>query len=486
MHILGINDSSHDASVSVIKNGKILFAAHAERYSKIKNDFSLNKQILDDALEFGVPDKIAYFEKRNKKRLRMFLHGGKNGKYAANLYKNKIFGKELQGIKEIQVSHHRSHASAGFLTSPFNEAVTVVIDAIGEFETASIWSCQNGKIKKIWSLRYPTSFGLFYSFITDYVGLEPGRDEYILMAMAAYGDKTKYEGNLDAFFPAHNVQTMSFHKKLLSERSIRDENDIFDIAAAAQAVFEKRLGEIMNFAQRLTKSKNLVYMGGCALNCAANPILYNIFEKVWIMPNPGDSGSSLGAALSVYAKHVEWRGPYLGKNIGGHYPVEKVIKELINTGVVGVMNGRAEFGPRALGNRSLLADPRSVASRDNVNLIKMREKFRPFAPVVLEEDANEWFDLPAMSPYMQLAVRAKKPNLIPGAVHVDGTSRVQTVSKDQHPGLHAVLTKWKNLTGIPVLINTSLNIKNQPLLNDMEDAECWKTNNPNIPLIIGS
>jgi len=486
VHILGINDSSHDASVSVIKNGKILFAAHAERYSKIKNDFSLNKQILDEALEFGVPDKIAYFEKRNKKRLRMFIHGGKNGKYAQNLYKNKIFSKGLQGIKEIQVSHHRSHASAGFLTSSFDEAVTVVIDAIGEFETATIWSCGNGEMKKVWSLSYPTSFGLFYSFITDYVGLEPGRDEYILMAMAAYGDKTRYEKKFEAFFPAHDLQAMNFHKKLLSKQAIQDENDIFDIAAAAQAIFEKRLTEIMNLAKKLTNSKNLVYMGGCALNCAANPILYNIFEKVWIMPNPGDSGSSLGAALSVYGKHAEWRGPYLGKNIGGHYPVEKVIKELTKTGVVGVMNGRAEFGPRALGNRSLLADPRSEASRDNVNLIKMREKFRPFAPVVLEEDANEWFDLPAMSPYMQLAVRAKKPHLIPGAVHVDSTSRVQTVSKAQHPGLHAVLTEWKNLTGVPVLINTSLNIKNQPLLNDLEDIGSWKINNPKISLIVGS
>lgn len=200
------------------------------------------------------------------------------------------------------------------------------------------------------------------------------------------------------------------------------------------------------------------------------------------MPNPGDAGSSLGAALALYGNHVDWNGPYLGTNINGEYPVNKIFKSLKEKKVTAVASGRAEFGPRAFGNRSILADPRDPNIKDEVNKIKKREKFRPFAPVVLEEKAAEWFDLESPSPYMQYAVRCKKPELIPSVVHKDGTSRVQTVNRKQHKGLYDLLVKWNEYTGIPVLLNTSLNIKNQPLLNDVDQIDVWKKENPNFDI----
>ena len=200
------------------------------------------------------------------------------------------------------------------------------------------------------------------------------------------------------------------------------------------------------------------------------------------MPNPGDAGSSLGAALAVHGEHVSWDGPYLGTNIPGDYPVQKLFDSLKNKKISAVASGRAEFGPRALGNRSILADPRDPNIKYEVNKIKNREPFRPFAPIILEEFAEEWFEIDRQSPYMQYAVKCKKPNLIPSVVHVDGTSRVQTVNQIQHKGIYDLLIKWNDYTGIPVLLNTSLNIKNQPLVNDIKDKKQWEVNNPNFDI----
>ncbi|MGA1048853.1 MAG: carbamoyltransferase C-terminal domain-containing protein, partial [Minisyncoccia bacterium] len=230
-------------------------------------------------------------------------------------------------------------------------------------------------------------------------------------------------------------------------------------------------------------SKNLILMGGCALNCVANSKIAQSgkWENIWIMPNPGDAGSSLGAAAALYGKHLNWEGPYLGYDLGGDYPIEKIIEQLFKDKIAAVAVGRAEYGPRALGNRSILADPRDPNIKDEVNKIKKREMFRPFAPVVLEEKASDWFDMNFISPYMQYAVKCKKPDLIPSVVHKDGTSRVQTVNRQQHPGLYDLLSNWYAITGIPILLNTSLNIKGQPLLNDNKDIIEWeKTYNFNI------
>ena len=212
-------------------------------------------------------------------------------------------------------------------------------------------------------------------------------------------------------------------------------------------------------------------MGGCALNCSANSLIKDYFKNIWIMPNPGDSGSCIGATQKYMKQRIEWKTPYLGRDIPGEYPTENVLNHLINSKdkICGIASGRAEFGPRALGNRTLCADPRGNDIKDKVNEIKKRQKFRPFAPMILEEYVDEYFDGPA-GPYMQFVAKCKHPKDFPAIIHKDGTSRVQTVNKQQHPDLHDLLTRFKDKTGCPMLLNTSLNIKGMPIVNDEQDA----------------
>jgi len=464
MIILGINETSHDASVSLIENGNILFAAHAERYSKVKNDWYINQKLINDAFNYGKPDQIAYYEKPYLKKSRLLFGGSSD-------WKPKF---DLLGIPRKNFKHHYSHAAAGYYTSNFDDAVIVVIDAIGEWNTSTIWVGEGNKIKHIESINYPLSFGLFYSAFTKLVGLKPNEEEYIFMGMAGYGDSLKYLKEIDDYFPVFDRQKYNFHQGINDWPYVILQQDRFDIAAAVQLVYENRLLEFMRYAKQQTKKTKLVFMGGCALNCSANTKLWDMFEDIWIMPNPGDAGSSLGAAAALYGKHLDWQTPYLGYDLGGKYPVNKIITELIKNKVVAVATGRAEYGPRALGNRSILADPRDPNIKDKVNEIKQREKFRPFAPVVMEEHASKWFDMNYASPYMQYTPKCLQPDIIPSVVHKDGTSRVQTVNEKQHPGLYAVLSNWYALTGVPVLLNTSLNIKGQPLLNDENDILEWQ------------
>lgn len=472
MLILGINEGSHDAAVALLDGPNILYASHAERHSKIKNDHNLNPEIIKEVLLFGKPDVVSFYERRLLKKTRLVLKGGK--KYTTNNF--KLSDYDL--FEERQFSHHKSHAAAGYYTSPFDDAVIVVIDAIGEWNTTSIWVGQSREIKKVYSINYPFSFGLFYSAFTHLLGLMPGTDEYILMGMAAYGDYKKYYTKVNSYFESITKQKYNFHKGIIDwDQECNLEKEKFDIAAAVQKVYEDRLMEFMQFAKKKTGKSNLVFMGGCALNCSANTKLFDIYDNVWIMPSPGDSGSSLGAAALTYGSHINWQGPYLGTNIPGKYPIEASINDLISKKISIVAVGKAEFGPRALGNRSVLADPRDPNIKDIVNKIKKREEFRPFAPVVLEQHADDWFDMPQrQSPYMQFAVKCKKPDIIPSVVHYDGTSRVQTVNKKQNAGLYDLLNKWHSITGVPILLNTSLNIKNQPLLNDENDLFEWKKN----------
>lgn len=469
MIILGINETSHDASVSLIKDGDILFSAHAERYSKQKNDWYTNDELLDSALSYGKPDKIAYYEHRWLKKARIVTRGGFGGGKPYYLERS-----DLIWIPRESFSHHYSHAAAGYYTSKFDNAVIVVLDAIGEFNTTSIWSGERDNIKPIEKKNYPFSFGLFYSAFTKLVGLKPNEEEYIFMGMAAYGDWKKYYKVIEHYFPNIKKQSYNFHKGITDWPYPIFEQDKFDIAAAVQHIYTVRLLEFMKYAKQLTGKNNLVFMGGCALNCSANTRLWEIFDNIWIMPNPGDAGSSLGAAAAAYGKHVNWKTPYLGYDLGGSYPVTEIVTELIINKIVAVACGKAEYGPRALGNRSIFADPRDPDIKDKVNLIKKRELFRPFAPVVMEEHASKWFKMDFTSPYMQYAVECLQPDKIPAVVHKDGTSRVQTVNKEQHPGLYEVLSNWYAMTGIPVLLNTSLNVKGQPLLNDENDIQMWE------------
>jgi carbamoyltransferase len=462
--ILGINETSHDASVSLIKNGKVLFAAHSERYSKQKNDWYINDSLIKDALSYGVPDFMAYYEKPLLKASRLFLKGG------VGEWKPRF---DIPGVPRKSFSHHYSHACAGYYTSKFTDAVIVVLDAIGEYNTSTIWVGEGEKIKMVHKNNYPFSFGLFYSAFTKLIGLMPNQEEYIMMGMAAYGNPDRYFDEVNKYFHKYNQQKYNFHKGITDWGAVL-EKDKFDIAAAVQKVYEKRLIEYMRYAKLITKKNNLVFMGGCALNSKANTSLWNIFKDIWIMPNPGDAGSSLGAATALYGKHIEWESPYLGHDLQGDYPVEKIIESLLKDGVAAVASGRAEYGPRALGNRSILADPRDPDIKNKVNLIKQRELFRPFAPVIMEEHSGEWFDMNYNSPYMQYTPKCLKPELIPSVVHKDGTSRVQTVNINQHEGLYSLLQKWYTITGVPILLNTSLNIKGQPLLNDEIDILNWQ------------
>jgi carbamoyltransferase len=246
-----------------------------------------------------------------------------------------------------------------------------------------------------------------------------------------------------------------------------------DIAASAQVLTEELIYSVMRRAQEFGWSTNLVYQGGVALNCLANRKLGTYFENIWIMPCPGDAGNSLGAAALAHGRRLRWTDAYLGHSIPGEYPVRALVDHLQSDRIVGVASGRAEFGPRALGNRSLLADPRGSDIKDQVNEIKRRQKFRPFAPVILAEHVDEFFHMPRgwhSSPYMQSIARCRSPDLYPAICHVDNTSRVQTVKADGS-GIRRLLEAWYARTGCPMLLNTSLNIRGEPMVNDRADAD---------------
>ena len=472
-NILGLSAGYHDAAATVINNrGDILFAGHSERYSKKKNDANICPALMEEVCNYEI-DTIAWYERPWKKQLRQLYSG--QGIEWNRLTVNQVLKEQLgtwlayPPNNIVSYSHHLSHAAAGFQTSTFDRATVVVIDAIGEWDTISIYGAEYDKkgcavYKHLWGQRYPKSIGLFYSAITQRLGLRPLDEEYITMGMAAWGKpryveavRTLLDGNL------HIGITHTFLPQAADE----------DIAASAQVVAEQLIYSVMQRARGFDWSTNLVYSGGVALNCLANRNLGKYFEKIWIMPCPGDAGSSLGAAALAHGGKINWSHAYLGHNIPGKYPVDALLNSLLNNQIVGVASGRAEFGPRALGNRSLLADPRGLDIKDRVNEIKRRQKFRPFAPVIMAELAGEFFDMPFgfnSSPYMQSIAACHRPDSFPAVTHVDGTSRVQTVEADGS-GIRQLLEAWYKKTGCPMLLNTSLNIRGEPMVNNRADAD---------------
>jgi carbamoyltransferase len=479
MSILGVSAGFHDASVAVVDPaGEILFAAHSERYSKIKNDADIHVDLIAELGQWNI-DHIAYYERPWLKQLRQLYSG--QGIEWNKLSAGQIIKQQLQGFfNQVPVSshsHHLSHAAGGFQTSPFDRATVVVIDAVGEWDTITIWAAEyvNGQAhyRRLWSQRYPHSIGLFYTAATAEVGLRPMEDEYVLMGMSAYG--TPIIGDRMKTDLVSNESLITFQQNLHTglHGSYADYYNREDIAASAQDLCENLIYNVMCRARDFNWSTNLVYSGGVALNCLANRRLGDYFDNIWIMPCPGDAGSSLGAAALQFGQRLHWRDAYLGSNIPGAYPVDAVFDHLCSAGIVGVASGRAEFGPRALGNRSLLADPRGHDIKDQVNEIKRRQQFRPFAPVILEEYASEYFAMPTEwsdSRYMQIVGDCRHPDLYPAIVHVDGTSRIQTVPQDGS-GIRQLLEKWYAHTGCPMLLNTSLNIRGEPMINDRRDAD---------------
>jgi carbamoyltransferase len=481
MNILGISAGFHDAAATVINcSGDILFAGHAERYSKEKNDADINLSLIWDACGDVAIDHVAYYETPWKKQLRQWYSG--QGIEWSKLTTKQVLQRQVCGWFSNKpyssYSHHLSHAAGGFQTSPYDRATVVVIDAIGEWDTISIWGAEYDRhglaqYKRLWGQRYPHSLGLFYSAITKRVGLHPLDEEYITMGMSAYGDD-HYNRVMEAVLirdPYEIEFGQNLHAGVSDDFMGGLSNE--DIAASAQRLLTRLIGNVMRRARDFGWSANLVYQGGVALNCLANRRLGTYFENIWIMPNPGDAGSSLGAAALAYGKRLHWRNAYLGHNITGPYPVDNLVRSLLDTGIVGVANGRAEFGPRALGNRSLLADPRGTEIKDRVNEIKRRQKFRPFAPVILAELADDYFDIEPgwhTHNYMQSVARCRQPDVYPAICHVDGTSRVQTVEADGS-GIRQLLEAWYAKTGCPMLLNTSLNIRGEPMVNDRADAD---------------
>lgn len=481
MNILGISAGFHDASATVLsRDGEILFAGHSERYSKVKSDPDICTDLMRDVMDCGTIDHVAYYERPWAKQLRRLYSG--EGIEWDKLSVKKILQEQLGPcVLPGNISshnHHLSHAAAGFQTSPFDRATVVIIDAIGEWDTISIWGAEyidgRAKYRRLWGQRYPHSIGLFYSAMTQRVGLKPNEEEYILMGMAAYGKRGM--GSWLQNLTVKNEWDITFQDNMhlgVDSGLLNHVGDV-DIAASAQYVAETLVLNVMKRAADFGWSDNLVYGGGVALNCSINQYVGNYFDRIWIMPNPGDAGNSLGAAALALGRRVSWVSPYLGHNIAGCYPVNAALDILLTDCIVGVASGRAEFGPRALGNRSLLADPRVLYIKDRVNDIKRRQKFRPFAPVILEEFVDQYFHMPrgwSSSPYMQSVGICLRPDLFPAISHYDGSSRVQTVKKDCGSGIRDLLEKWFVMTGCPMLLNTSLNIRGEPMVNDLSDAK---------------
>jgi carbamoyltransferase len=481
-HILGISAGFHDAAATVINSdGEIVFAGHSERYSKVKNDSVLSDGLISELCPWQY-DTVAFYERPWMHNLQQWYSGQLHTEpWTTRGVLDKHLGAWYRhpARQEVSYPHHLSHAAAGFQTSPYDRATVVVIDAIGELDTISIYGAEyvNGvaKYKQLWRQRYPHSIGLFYSAVTDRVGLRPMDEEYITMGMSAYGS----HGNVYAIPMKEqlvdDVNAVTFKQNLhagFDEGFMYNVEDA-DIASAGQHLVEELIYSVVQRARNFKWSQNLVYMGGVALNCLANRNLGNYFDNIWIMPNPGDAGSSLGSAALAYGKQIHWKNAFLGHDIPGAYPVNSILDELVVNKIVGVASGRAEFGPRALGNRSLLADPRGVEIKQKVNEIKRRQQFRPFAPVILEEHVGEYFNMPggwSDSRYMQIVGQCLRPDLFPAITHVDGTSRIQTVPKDGS-GIRELLEKWHVMTGCPMLLNTSLNIRGEPMVNDRNDAD---------------
>ena len=436
MNIIGISEGFHDAALCLLQNGRILYASQSERYSKVKNDPWVHPDQWPKADRYQ-PNIVAYYEKPFRKNLRRLYAGQSWQKPRVNY--------------DYSFGHHQSHAAAGYYTSPFDECNILVIDAIGEWDTISVWKAKNNLMDKVYSRKYPYSLGLLYSAITQRIGLKPNEDEYITMGMSAFGN------------PKYDLEYLLWENNHRGVGDIFPEASVEDLAASVQVLYERELLKLIEMCPH----ENLVLMGGCALNCAANSKIKG--KNIWIMPAPGDAGSAIGAAALVLKKKIKWRSPYLGYPILQGVPVKSVVRELLDNKVCGIANGKAEFGPRALGNRSLLGDPR-FDIKDTVNQIKRRQLFRPFAPAILEEFKDEYFEGP-MNEYMQFVAKAKHD--YSSVTHVDGTARVQVVTKDCGSNLRFILEEFYEQTGCPMLLNTSLNIKGQPMVNTWEDAEEW-------------
>ena len=569
--VLGISAFYHDSAAAIIINDKIIAAAQEERFTRKKHDanFPVNaiNYILKEAnLKLSEIDYIVFYEKPFLKFERLietyvgfaprgFISFCKSMPLWLNekLFQKKLIFEELKKIdnnfneiKKINFSeHHLSHAASSFFSSPYQEAIILTLDGVGEWATTTISIGKNNKIDILKELHFPHSLGLLYSAFTYFLGFKVNGGEYKVMGLAPYGqpifkniilDKLidlKEDGsfklNMNYFNYATGL-TMTNDKfaKIFSIKKREPEDKLLqihmDIAASIQAVTEEVVLKITKFLFKEFNIPNLCLAGGVALNCVANGkiLKQGFFKNIWIQPASGDAGGALGAAQVFYFQELNnkrnisnidsMQGAYLGpqfsddqveselKNCGAFYKklnLEQIIadtaKALSEEKVVGWFQGRMEFGPRSLGNRSIIADPRSEKMQKNLNLkVKYRESFRPFAPAVLIEKVSEWFDINCESPYMLLVADVKKSkqlqmtneqkNLfgidklnikrsnIPSVTHVDYSARIQTVHKETNLKFYKLITEFEKITNCPVLVNTSFNIRGEPIVCSVKDA----------------
>lgn len=495
-----------------------------------------------NAMPIWLKEKL-YLKKVLKDELALFIytqHSQQNG-ISISSAKNKL-KKHIKLPALLFSEHHQSHAAAAYYPSPYDNAAVVCLDGVGEWATSSIWSGKGGELTPIQEIQFPHSLGLLYSAFTQYCGFKVNSGEYKLMGLAPYG-KPKYvdliyQHIIDVRDDASFTLNMKYFDFAIGKRMTNKAfHDVFggpahdfdapmtqkqmDLAKSIQVVTEEIVLKIVDLAFDLTQSENLCLAGGVALNCVANGRILkeSKFKNVWIQPGAGDAGSSLGAALQVWHQYFEqpklplqiddyMQGAYLGDSfthaevvqaceekalvyqILDEPDVYKLVANLLTQDkVIGWYQDKMEFGPRALGNRSILGDPRSQNMQRQMNLkIKQRESFRPFAPAVLEEDLSKWFDISTISPYMLITapiqeslrmIVAQKDGLdklsqirseLPAITHVDYSARVQTVSDRTNPKFHQLLTEFKALTGVGVLINTSFNVRGEPPVCTPYDA----------------
>ena len=569
--VLGISAFYHDSAAAIIVDGKIVAAAQEERFTRKKHDASypknaINYVLKEACLKLSEINHIVFYEKpflKFERLLETYVgfspRGFKSFSLSMPLWlSEKLFQKKLlfdalkyqdnnfNDIKKINFSeHHLSHAASAFFSSPYDEAIILTLDGVGEWATTTVSLGRNNKINILKEIHFPHSLGLLYSAFTYFLGFKVNSGEYKVMGLAPYGepkfkdiifsklidvkDDGSFKLNMDYFNYATGL-TMTNHKfaKLFNMERRNPENKLLqihmDIAASIQAATEEVVLKITKFLFNEFKLQNLCMAGGVALNCVANSKILKegLFKNIWIQPASGDAGGALGAAQAFYYQELDnsrkilktdsMNGSYLGpqftddqvenelKSCGANYKkltsdliIKETAKALSEEKAVGWFQGRMEFGPRSLGNRSIIADSRSEKMQKNLNLkVKYRESFRPFAPAVLFEKVSEWFEINSESPYMLLTADVKKSkqiqitveqkNLfgidklnvkrssIPSVTHVDYSARIQTVHKETNPIFHKLIEEFERITNYPVLVNTSFNIRGEPIVCSITDA----------------
>ncbi len=562
-YVLGINFLHSDTSSCIFKNGKLIAAAEEERFSRIKHTssfpvesikFCLNEAQIDisdldvitlNSNPFSSLDKKILFTLKNLKRYVLAFKSISNIKKKLSI-KDLIslnFQKKFNG-KIVYLDHHLSHIASSSFFSNFNESVNLSIDGFGDFASAGWGTLINGNLSIDEKIFFPHSMGIFYQAITQFLGFKNYGDEYKVMGLSSYGKPVfenelsqvlqntsyGYELNLDYFthqnqsIIENNEMGQLRYKNLYSDKLInlmgpeRLATDEItqrhkDIAKSAQLIYEKTLFNLLNKLYKKYKIKNLTLSGGCAMNSVANgKILKNSsFEKIYISPNPGDAGGSIGSALlylneNKYEIKKNINYAYLGKSykneeiekiinirdLKNNFVVKKLIEEelldvvtqeLCNSKIIGWFQDKMEWGARALGNRSILADARNPNIKEIINSkIKRRESFRPFAPAILMEHTKDWFQIDQAVPYMSevYEILMDKRTVLPGITHIDGTGRLQTVSHESNPKFYKLIKKFYEKTDIPILLNTSFN-ENEPIVESpLQAVDCFMRTNMDI------